>query len=126
MKSKLVIFISLFLSLVLISSSAEARRFGGFSRSYSKSWSRSTKPKSYSTYISKNSSASYRSSRRGFFKGAFMGLLAGGLIGSLLSGHAFNGLGFIDYIFIMILAFFIMKAINRFRRPRSSSRDGHQ
>ena len=128
MKSKLVMLAALFLSLAIISMNADARRFGGLTRSYSKpSWSRSAHTNTRATYIPKQRAHSSHASpsaprKGGFLKGAFMGLLAGGLIGSLLSGHGFSGLHVMDLFLAFGFGLLIFKLISYVRRSQEFRR----
>ncbi len=109
MKSKILFMFTIFLSMVLLTSSVDARRFGG-GRSFGKSWSRSS-----SAHKSPFSSSRFKNtSKRGsMLKGALMGLVAGGLIGSLLSGGGFNGLQGLDLLLIAGVCFLLFRLYQR-------------
>ena len=119
MRTKIIFLMTLFLSLVLITTTADARRFGGGSRSYSRSWSkanRTYKVAPSSGYKKSNFFNSKNSSRRSAMKGAFMGLLAGTMIGSLLGGHGFAGFQFLDMLLLFGFCFLVFRAIGHFKR----------
>ncbi len=112
MNSKILIFITIFISMALLTTSAEARRFGG-GRSFGKSWSSPAhRSSSFSNATSKNRSSLF-SGKRSMLKGAFMGLLAGGLLGSLLSGGAFNGFQGMDFLLLAGAAFFLFRMFQK-------------
>jgi predicted lipid-binding transport protein (Tim44 family) len=120
MKSKLLGVITLFLSLTLITTTVDARRFGGSTRSFSRSWSKVSRPSkvaSASSRFKRKSALNLnRTPRRSMVKGTLMGLLAGTMIGSLLGGHGFAGFHFLEMFLLFGLGFLIVKAISHFRR----------
>ena len=103
---------TIFLSMVLLTSQVDARRFGG-GRSFGKSWSSvsSHNKSSYRSALSKGSN--FASGKKNMLKGALMGLVAGGLIGSLLSGGGFHGLQGLDFLLIAGAAFFLFRMYQR-------------
>ena len=126
MKSKIVIILTLFITLTFFVQHADARRFGG-GRSIGKSWSRSTQGSSgtssffgrdrSSQSANKSSTNSFSKSRssnkRSALKGAFMGLLAGGLLSSLLFGGGFHGFQGMDFLIIFAIGFFLFRLLQK-------------
>lgn len=105
---------AVFISMALLTTAAEARRFGG-GRSFGKSWSSpSRNTNSFSNFSSAKSSLA-SAGKRSMLKGALMGLVAGGLIGSMLSGGmgGFNGLQGLDFLLLAGAAFFLFRWYQR-------------
>lgn len=63
------------------------------------------------------SAAPGTNSRKGLMGGLLGGLLVGGLFAALFAGGAFEGLQFMDFLIIGLLAFVLFKLIKALRKP---------
>ncbi len=97
---------------------ADAARMGGGRSFGSKPFMSKPAPAPVQRQATRGAGAAATAPKSGMFGGMgglFGGLLAGTLLGSLLGGHGFAGGGFMDLIFIAILAFIGYKLYKRFR-----------
>lgn len=124
MKAKLLLIFSLLISFALISTTAEARRFGG-GRSIGKSWSHHTSRSANTSKYSRVGSHTRSGMSRGL-KGAFMGLVAGGLIGALFFGSGFHGFQGLDLILLAGLAFILFRIFQKRRMMAGAYGANHQ
>ena len=111
MRKFLILFLTLFLSMSMISSDAFAKRFGG-GKSFGK------QRQSITQQAAPRAPAAPAAPAAGGNKwlGPLAGLAAGGLLASLFMGHGFEGIKGMDILLMLALAagiFFIMRAMRR-------------
>ncbi len=113
MRKFLVLFLTLLLSMSMITSDAYAKRFGG-GKSFGKqreSISQQAAPRAPSA-----SAPAAPAAGGNKWLGPLAGLAAGGLLASLFMGHGFDGIKGMDILLMLALAagvFFIMRAMRR-------------
>ncbi|KTD79212.1 Tim44 domain-containing protein [Legionella waltersii] len=109
MRTLFVCFLISLLSFGLIVNEASAKRFGG-GRSFGVQRSHSSLFSSNKSY--NNSIPNKNSANKSRWGGVLGGLLAGGLLASLFMGNGFAS-GLMSWLFIGIVAFFIMNFLKR-------------
>lgn len=112
MRKFLVLFLTLLLSMSMITSDAYAKRFGG-GKSFGKqreSISQQAAPRAPAAPAAAPAAGGNK------WLGPLAGLAAGGLLASLFMGHGFDGIKGMDILLMLALAagvFFIMRAMRR-------------
>lgn len=113
MRKFFILFLTLFLSMSMISSDAFAKRFGG-GKSFGKQRQSITQQAAPRAPAAASPTAPAAGGNR--WLGPLAGLAAGGLLASLFMGHGFEGIKGMDILLILALAagiFFIMRAMRR-------------
>lgn len=109
MRKFLALFLTLFLSMSMITTDAYAKRFGG-GKSFGK------QRESISQQAAPRAPAAPATAGGNKWLGPLAGLAAGGLLASLFMGGAFDGIKPMDILLMLALAagvFFIMRAMRR-------------
>ncbi|MEO6147095.1 MAG: Tim44-like domain-containing protein [Sulfuriferula sp.] len=113
MRKFLILFLTLFLSMSMISSDAFAKRFGG-GKSFGKQRQSITQQAAPRAPAAPSPAAPAAAGNK--WLGPLAGLAAGGLLASLFMGHGFEGIKGMDILLMLALAagiFFIMRAMRR-------------
>lgn len=108
-----ILFLTLFMSMSMISSDAFAKRFGG-GKSFGKQRQSITQQAAPRAPAAPAPAAPAAGGNR--WLGPLAGLAAGGLLASLFMGHGFEGIKGMDILLMLALAagiFFIMRAMRR-------------
>lgn len=115
------------ISLISVSSVAEAKKFGG-GRSFGSVFKTAPAPKkATSNTFNSNKSATTNptSNRRGLMGGLLGGLLAGGLLAAFFGG-AFQGIQFMDILILGLIAYFIFKFMRGMLGAKQASMNQNQ
>ncbi|MFA5169931.1 MAG: Tim44-like domain-containing protein [Sulfuriferula sp.] len=112
MRKFLALVLTLFISLSLITGSADAKRFGG-GKSFGKQRESISQPAPTRAATTAPAAPASGASR---WLGPLAGLAAGGLLASMFMGHGFDGIKFMDILMILALAagaFFLFRMLRR-------------
>lgn len=112
MRKFLALVLTLFISLSLITGTADAKRFGG-GKSFGKQRESISQPAPTRAPMGAPATPASGASR---WLGPLAGLAAGGLLASMFMGHGFEGIKFMDILMILALAagvFFLIRMLRR-------------
>lgn len=125
MRKFLILFLTLLLSMSMISSDAYAKRFGG-GKSFGKQRQSITQQATPRAPAAPAPAAPAAGGNR--WLGPLAGLAAGGLLASLFMGHGFEGIKGMDILLMLALAagvFFIMRAMRRKSESQATAYTAH-
>ncbi|MES2408448.1 MAG: Tim44-like domain-containing protein [Pseudomonadota bacterium] len=125
MRKFLILFLTLLLSMSMISSDAYAKRFGG-GKSFGKQRQSITQQATPRAPAAPAPAAPAAGGNR--WLGPLAGLAAGGLLASLFMGHGFEGIKGMDILLMLALAagvFFIMRAMRRKSESQTTAYTAH-